>query len=385
MQNQQSIRYEERLIAFLDILGFGEIIRKSANNAGAVATIHKLLHDAANHASLPRDYKFKHLKIDINKYITWNFSDTVTISCPFESFDYLNFIVGWVEIFQHLMWERHSAFLRGSIVYGKLYDSKEMIFGPALVKAYKLEKKKAIWPRVIIHKSVIKQLSPDTIKKSLCENFREDDKGLFYVDYLRDLFHIYHVRKSELAFKKRGGNTDIIIESPDPIEFLRGHKIKVEMELANYGNSKSKNRRKLAKYQSLAKYHNLVIDLFSTTLLNLINNTDLLREIFTDTMLGGLISEYKLKHKLENSSHAYLMQLISNYKPKYTAENSEYSDLLPLLGIAMDIVFDKYNETAPDDANEIIELFCKETPGHINNLFTVINGLKINLSNSLSN
>jgi hypothetical protein len=383
MQNQQSIRYEKRLIAFLDILGFGEIIKKSANNAGIVATIHKLLHDAANHANLPRDYKFKHLKIDINKYVTWNFSDTVTISCPFESFDYLNFIVGWVEIFQHLMWERHNAFLRGCIVYGKLYDSKKLIFGPALIKAYELEKKKAIWPRVIIHKSVLNQLSPEKIRKSLCENFRQDDDGLFYVDYLRDLFHIYHVRKTELALKKRDKDIPVTNESPDPIEFLRSHKTKVETELNHYNDHVSKNRRILIKYKSLAEYHNLVIALFSFTLMTIINNKSLLREIFTDTMLSGLISEYKLKNELRNSIHPYVMQLIANYKPKYTAENSEYSDLMPLLGIAMDKVFDKYSETAPDDANEIIELLCQETPEHINNLFTVINDLKINLTNSL--
>lgn len=360
-QNQQSIRYDKRLVAFLDILGFGNIIKKSANNAKAVTTIHKLLHDAAKHASLPRDYSFKHLKIDINKCVTRNFSDTVTISCPFESFDYLNFMVGWVEIFQHLMWERHSAFLRGGIVYGKLYDSKELIFGPALIKAYELEKK-AIWPRVIIHKNVITQLSPERIRKSLCENFRQDDNGLFYVDYLRDLFHIYHVRKSELVLKKKDENTPMTTESPDPIEFLRGHKTKVEMELTNYDNSKSKNQRILAKYESLAKYHNLIVEQFSDTLMNLIGNTNLIREIFTDTMLGALII---------------------HHKPKYTAENPEYSDLMPLLGIAIDIVFDKYNKTAPDNPDELIEFLCQKTPEHISNLLNVMSGLRINLLDSL--
>jgi len=355
--SQRGTRYDKRLIAFLDILGFGKIIKKSANNAKNVAKIHDLLHDAAKHASLPRDYSFKHLKIDINKYVTRNFSDTVTISCPFESFDYLNFMVGWVEIFQHLMWERHSAFLRGAIVYGKLYDSKDMIFGPALIRAYALEKKKAVWPRVIIHKSVTTQLSPERIKKSLCENFRQDDNGLFYVDYLRDLFHIYHVRKSKLLLKKKNENTPMTTESPDPIEFLRSHKTKVEMELNNYDNFKPKNRRILAKYKSLAKYHNLIIEQFSDTLLNLIGNANLIREIFTDTMLGALIVDHK---------------------PKYTAENSEYSDLMPLLGIAIDIVEDKYNKALPDDPKEFIEFLCQKTPDHINNLFNVMNSLRIN-------
>jgi hypothetical protein len=81
------------------------------------------------------------------------------------------------------------------------------------------------------------------------------------------------------------------------------------------------------------------------------------------------------------------MQLIAKYKPKYTAENSEYSDLMPLLGIAMDIVFDKHHETldSMDNPDQIVEFLCQKTPEHISALFTVMNGLKINLSNSLLN
>lgn len=81
---------------------------------------------------------------------------------------------------------------RGAIAYGKFYHDDKYLFGPALVDAYETESKAAMYPRVIVDKSVIniyKEKSKTVSKKSgfksdfidsyLIEDF--DDK--LFIDY----------------------------------------------------------------------------------------------------------------------------------------------------------------------------------------------------------
>lgn len=44
---------------------------------------------------------------------------------------------------------------RGAVVIGDLYNDKIIIFGPAMLEAYELESKKAIYPRIIIEEDTI--------------------------------------------------------------------------------------------------------------------------------------------------------------------------------------------------------------------------------------
>lgn len=47
--------------------------------------------------------------------------------------------------------------VRGGIVRGNLYHQEGKIVGPALIKAYKLERDKAVYPRIIIEPTITKK------------------------------------------------------------------------------------------------------------------------------------------------------------------------------------------------------------------------------------
>ncbi len=82
--------------------------------------------------------------------------------------------------------------LRGAITYGKIVHNNQMIFGPALVRAYELESKKAVYPRVIIDRNITDtmknssglSLSRATLNPSL--NRKDDGDEYYYSHYLNN-------------------------------------------------------------------------------------------------------------------------------------------------------------------------------------------------------
>ncbi len=59
-----------------------------------------------------------------------------------------------------------------------------MIFSSALVDAYKLESKNAIYPRILIHESVVRKLTHDADLSGLNAVVKQDADGLAFLDYL---------------------------------------------------------------------------------------------------------------------------------------------------------------------------------------------------------
>lgn len=53
---------------------------------------------------------------------------------------------------------QYGILFRGGITYGKVVHTDKMLFGPAMNKAYSLESKTAVYPRIIIDNDVIKQI-----------------------------------------------------------------------------------------------------------------------------------------------------------------------------------------------------------------------------------
>jgi len=91
--------------------------------------------------------------------------------------------------------------LRGAIVVDKVYHTKEKIFGPALIKAYKMEKNTAIFPRVIIDQNFFNEAkkyysrfsNSDAEYKSLENLTLKDFDGFSYINYFEILeFGVIH-------------------------------------------------------------------------------------------------------------------------------------------------------------------------------------------------
>lgn len=146
-------QYQERFTAFLDILGFTELIGRTATIPPEVP-IEKIIVAL----DIPRPAEEGQMLIgnagDISKsdHKMAQFSDSLIISTE-------NTAAGLLHLVNHV--ERIAfSFLklgflcRGGISKGLLYHEKNIAFGPAMIEAYHLESKKALYPRIILSKDV---------------------------------------------------------------------------------------------------------------------------------------------------------------------------------------------------------------------------------------
>jgi hypothetical protein len=184
--------YEDRIVAFIDILGFRSIVQKSSKHhnseryhipqyreEGLDKAIFEVL-DTKQYAWEAAFYN--ELKLEaksapqLNLKIT-SFSDCIALSCPPNEVDfcYLVFCINFIARHMH----QNGFMLRGGICEGELHHSETevdnqnkkiagRIFGPAFIQAYDLECKKATHSRIILSNMLWKRVKDDWIDNSEC-------------------------------------------------------------------------------------------------------------------------------------------------------------------------------------------------------------------------
>ncbi len=173
-------QYEKRVVLFLDLLGFKELLNKFAP-----VKIYNILNGI-----LPL------IKNKPNSKEITQFSDSIVISFVeddaeeiFELFDEVQ------KIIRYLI--EHGIICRGAISYGDLIHKGNILFGPALVKAYETETKASIYPRVIIDDSIPdigekaktyygEEITNEEILKFLTKyKLEKDFDGKYYIDFFK--------------------------------------------------------------------------------------------------------------------------------------------------------------------------------------------------------
>lgn len=141
-------------IAYFDILGAKDLIN-SDDSELYLNYIHNLYNDAIEAIKLLYE---EINKIEIKVKI---FSDNIVIAIP-KTEDAKSdkeavkrsLIIDIASYFQVLAY-KYSLLTRGSIVIGDLYIDNNFVYGKGLVRAYELESRIAIYPRIIIDEKYI--------------------------------------------------------------------------------------------------------------------------------------------------------------------------------------------------------------------------------------
>jgi hypothetical protein len=139
--------YSERYVAFIDILGFSDIVRQSsaspARAAGLIAILEKI-------ADAKRTF-VDDLEISPDDFKAQSFSDCIVLSENASPSGLFHLLAAVTIVSLDLLSE--GVFTRGGIAKGKLHHSDKVAFGPAMIEAYRLESQIARYPRILVDKA----------------------------------------------------------------------------------------------------------------------------------------------------------------------------------------------------------------------------------------
>ena len=183
--------YEERVLAFIDVLGFSDAVKKTIKNGKEnkketerISKLLKFIQYSLNHDKEPK------YSLPKNSKIVNQFSDSIVVSYL------MNEDLGIHNILFDIYLLQYNAMidgflLRGAIVCDKVYHTETTVFGPAMLRAYDLERKMANYPRIILDDKINNIVSNFCKKHHIQDEnnwllngfIKKDFDGQYYLDY----------------------------------------------------------------------------------------------------------------------------------------------------------------------------------------------------------
>jgi hypothetical protein len=163
-------------VAYIDILGFSEIVKQSATDTSLRDDLAKILSEIG----APRS-KDGGGPAGVNFYFQ-TFSDSIVASSD-DSVAGLTFLLIAVNTLATKLLE-NKLLIRGAITKGDLYHNNEIMFGPAFLEAYEIEKTIAKYPRIVVSKQVYEDHKNS---KKMPNAIRLSEDGPPFVDFFDHL------------------------------------------------------------------------------------------------------------------------------------------------------------------------------------------------------
>lgn len=164
-----TIPLSERIIAFIDILGFESLVSDLEQDE----RLHQRLQYALQSikrikiSSLSKNTAQKDLEVSV-------FSDCIAISAAQDNYHG----VIWTAIHLQSSLLVLGILARGGISKGKLVHEDDILYGEGMIKAYKLESKAAIYPRILIDREII-EITNEQYRSVF---FQQDMDGLWHLN-----------------------------------------------------------------------------------------------------------------------------------------------------------------------------------------------------------
>lgn len=244
------VNYEDRAVLFVDVLGWkDELNKKSADE------IYSILFPFIQ---LGNEYN-EHQRENIRQIVAQNdrmslnplhmsvqvsfFSDCFVCSIPSEFASRLcSKASNIIRIFLN-----EGFLVRGGLSAGSLYHKDQIVFGPALLRAYEIENKEAIFPRVLIDSSLINCLNEDVEEPVIIK----DQLGNYVVDpfpiicrpadaILTNNYKIDNIIEVINTYIKNAENSKVR-------DLWRFQAALCDISLKKYGNRENKRRKRLKR------------------------------------------------------------------------------------------------------------------------------------------
>jgi len=167
------IKYERSIVAFIDILGFKEIVKQSESDSTKIELLHSVL-EYLKSWEIPKMWALKLVEIeedaqkkgvenfDISgRTSTTSFSDSIVVSVKVDGNvnEMASTLIINLAYIGAILMERGILF-RGGITIGNIFHKENgIVFGQGLIDAYQLESKSAKYPRIILSDKLIRELN----------------------------------------------------------------------------------------------------------------------------------------------------------------------------------------------------------------------------------
>ncbi|OWT75437.1 MULTISPECIES: hypothetical protein [unclassified Achromobacter] len=166
--------YEDRFCAFIDFLGFAAAVERGVwAPSEIVSAMRKAAKVSQGNEEIVR---------------VTQFSDSMILSARADDVWGLYTVVN-TAFFLAVELAAHGILLRGGVSKGKMYHKDHLAFGPAFIRAYKLEQA-ASTPRIILDRNIVSEgpwpsvMDHQELGGMQTHNLPEDNDGWRYVDYL---------------------------------------------------------------------------------------------------------------------------------------------------------------------------------------------------------
>jgi len=170
--------YNEKLVAFIDILGMTDLMKVKKHDAEEILTILGEIQ--------------KIVENECAKLIKSQELDLLHIGDGFLIVTNLRQINRLCEILSNVQWRTliySGMLIRGALTVGSVRVEGRLFIGPAIIDAFKFERENAIYPRIIFLNEVEKRISKDLIKFGYIE---EDQDKVKYLNFIK---HNFKLRK----------------------------------------------------------------------------------------------------------------------------------------------------------------------------------------------
>ncbi|MBR3684137.1 MAG: hypothetical protein IKL78_04605 [Lachnospiraceae bacterium] len=180
------VEYKECYVAFLDILGFKNLINKSG-----CEKIYQIFTTVLEFEPRPL---VKNVDVYANIQHTI-MSDSIVVYIDASVTDgFIALTDVCAQIQMRLLHNNPPILVRGGIAKGTLYHKDNMLFGTGLTRAYILENSAAIYPRIVFTEELRKNALENTGKLFIFDfnsmYYSKDSDEMYYVDFLRTFNYV---------------------------------------------------------------------------------------------------------------------------------------------------------------------------------------------------
>lgn len=170
-----SSSYREKYVAFIDLLGFSNLILQSTESPASLDRVFQVLDRFQNTVTSSQQHGLR----------VSQFSDCLVLSSDADQQGLMTLFTALKTIADNLL--QVDMFVRGAVTVGPFIHDDNVVFGPPLIEAYEMESKRVSLPMIEINEAVMTDMArlPGDFDQLFVFRFRKRPEH-FYLHYLLD-------------------------------------------------------------------------------------------------------------------------------------------------------------------------------------------------------